>query len=326
MAAFVQGVVYVATRDAGHTQTVATSGSATVTVGNTIFVMGISYGSAAFGTETMVDNLGNTYTLVERVKKSADDEAASLWVAPITTGGTLSTLTWSHRSVTDSYILTMEVSGVGDASGTAETASGTATSATFVSNRTIPAGGLVVGVTMHSSGTTAPAAGSASGSPSTSITRADYWQGSGPNSGLFYALAPAEVTGFTGTSTFASSDYAAVGQVWAAPSGATVPTWTTPADTVSMSTTPELKFDSPTAAVAQHFYLELDTANTFDTGNLRTYRSDLSQTNWAYWDGGAWQAMPSTGLPSGMSGNEVRYTVTDALSSTTWYRRVRAGT
>jgi hypothetical protein len=107
---------------------------------------------------------------------------------------------------------------------------------------------------------------------------------------------------------------------------AALPAWTTPADTVSMSTTPELQFDSPASAVAQHFQLQLDTANTFDTGNLRTYDSSVTQTNWAYWDGDSWEALPGTGLPSGMSGNEVRYTVTSALSSATWYRRVRAGT
>ena len=104
------------------------------------------------------------------------------------------------------------------------------------------------------------------------------------------------------------------------------PVWTTPADTVSMSTTPELKFNSPTSAVKQHFYLQLDTANTFATGNLRTLDSSTSQTNWAYWDGAAWTALPSDGLPIAKSGNEIRYTVTSALSSATWYRRVRAGT
>lgn len=104
------------------------------------------------------------------------------------------------------------------------------------------------------------------------------------------------------------------------------PTWTTPADAVSMSTTPELKFTSPTSAVAQHFQLQLDTANTFDTGNLRTYDSSTDQTNWAFWDGGAWTALPAGGLSTAYDGNEIRYTVTSALSGATWYRRVRAGT
>lgn len=106
----------------------------------------------------------------------------------------------------------------------------------------------------------------------------------------------------------------------------TTPTWTTPADTVSMSTTPELKFNSPTSAAKQHFYLQLDTANTFDTGNLRSLDSSADQSNWAYWDGATWTALPSDGLPIAKAGNEIRYTVTSALSGATWYRRVRAGT
>jgi hypothetical protein len=93
-----------------------------------------------------------------------------------------------------------------------------------------------------------------------------------------------------------------------------------------MGFTPELKFTSPISVVLQHFYMQLDTAATFDTGNLRTYDSSTSQTNWTYWDGGAWADLPSDGLPIAKSGNEVRYTVTSALSATTWYRRVRAGT
>jgi hypothetical protein len=104
------------------------------------------------------------------------------------------------------------------------------------------------------------------------------------------------------------------------------PSWTTPADTVSMSTTPELKFNSPASAVAQHFYLQLDTDAGFATGNLRTLDSSTSQTGWDYWTGAAWAALPSTGLASTYAGNEIRYTVTSALSSATWYRRVRAGT
>jgi hypothetical protein len=93
-----------------------------------------------------------------------------------------------------------------------------------------------------------------------------------------------------------------------------------------MSTTPELKFTSPASAVKQHFYLQLDTSNGFASGDLRTYDSSVTQTNWDYWDGAAWTAMPSDGLPIAKSGNEIRYTVTSALSSATWYRRVRAGT
>jgi len=104
------------------------------------------------------------------------------------------------------------------------------------------------------------------------------------------------------------------------------PVWTTPADTVSMSTTPDLKFTSPSSAVKQHFQLQLDTVNTFNSGNLRTYDSSTVQTNWTYYNGASWVAIPSDGLPIAYAGNEVDYTVTSALSGATWYRRVRAGT
>jgi hypothetical protein len=130
------------------------------------------------------------------------------------------------------------------------------------------------------------------------------------------------------TDTYSDFPFAAghvdTSDAWVA--DAVLPTWTTPADTVSMSSTPDLQFNSPTSASAQHFYLQLDTANTFNTGNLREYDSSVSQTNWTYWNGSTWTALPGTGLPSGSSGNEVRYSVTSALSAATWYRRVRAGT
>jgi len=104
------------------------------------------------------------------------------------------------------------------------------------------------------------------------------------------------------------------------------PVWTSPADGVAMSTTPVLQFTIPSAASAIHFYLELDTADTFDTANLRTYRSDSDQTNWTYDDGDSWEAVPSGGVATDYIGNDARYTVTSPLSSGTWYRRVRAST
>jgi hypothetical protein len=134
----------------------------------------------------------------------------------------------------------------------------------------------------------------------------DYWDGTLDEVALY---------GTTLSSTRVAAHYAAAGG----------PVWTTPADTVSMSTTPALKFTSPTSAAKQHFYMQLDTVNTFNSGNLRTLDSSTDQTNWTYWDGVAWQALPSDGLPIAKSGNEVCYTVTSALSSATWYRRVRAG-
>ena len=104
------------------------------------------------------------------------------------------------------------------------------------------------------------------------------------------------------------------------------PAWTTPADAAAMTTTPELKFEIPDSASAQHFWLELDTVNTFDSGDLRTYRTDVSQTDWDYWNTSAWTAFPAGGVAITYIGEEVRLTVTSALSVDTWYRRVRAGT
>jgi uncharacterized membrane protein YoaK (UPF0700 family) len=108
---------------------------------------------------------------------------------------------------------------------------------------------------------------------------------------------------------------------------APVPVWTTPADTANITTTPTLAFTIPALGAPMHFYLQLDTANTFDTGNLRAHDSSASQTSWEYWDGDSWEAVPSTGVTSGYAGNDARFTVTTPLSPTgTWYRHVRAGT
>jgi hypothetical protein len=93
-----------------------------------------------------------------------------------------------------------------------------------------------------------------------------------------------------------------------------------------MSEVPELKFTIPSAATVQHFWLELDTAATFDTANLRTKRSDLDQTSWDYWDGDSWEPVPVGGVPVDYIGNEARYTVETPLAYGTWYRRVKAGT
>jgi hypothetical protein len=103
------------------------------------------------------------------------------------------------------------------------------------------------------------------------------------------------------------------------------PVWTSPANSTAMASTPVLVFIIPAAAVAQHFWIELDTATTFDSGDLRTYRSDLDQTDWTYWDGDSWEAVPLGGVPAIYVGNEARLTVSLALDGGTWYRRVRAG-
>jgi hypothetical protein len=102
--------------------------------------------------------------------------------------------------------------------------------------------------------------------------------------------------------------------------------WTTPLDTVSMGPSPELKFTMPALSAPMFFHMQLDTAATFDTGNLREIRSDLSQTGWAYWNGSSWVAVPGTGVPASFGGFEARHTIQVPLTSTTWFRRVRGGT
>jgi hypothetical protein len=104
-----------------------------------------------------------------------------------------------------------------------------------------------------------------------------------------------------------------------------VPVWTTPADTVAMSATPALAFTIPALASPMHFNMQLDTAGTFDTGDLRDVNSKADQDGWEYWDGGAWQPVPAGGVDDAYGGNEARYTVTADLAAGTWYRRVRAG-
>jgi hypothetical protein len=319
MASHVQLLGSVENSTAGQTTTVISPSAKSVTAGNTIVV---GWGGAYDITPSSVtDNLGNTYTRVERTRVNLN--TADLWYAPVTAAGSITTITVSHASTQYVTAIASEFSSVGAFSEAGAGTTGSSTTTTWMTSKTIPANGLAVGASFTNNARI-HTAGSASGAPSTSITKAGQVDGSSGAISLTYALAGgSEVTAFTGTTTLDTTNgWAGVGAVF----GASAITWTTPADTVSMSTTPQLQFDSPASAVAQHFYMELDTANTFDTGNLRTYDSSVTQTNWAYWDGDSWEAMPAAGLASTYAGNEVRYTVTSALASATWYRRVRAGT
>ena len=103
------------------------------------------------------------------------------------------------------------------------------------------------------------------------------------------------------------------------------PAWTTPADTDAMDASPELKFTIPYSAATQHFWLQLDTAASFDTGALRTCRSDTGDPGWTYYNGADWVAVPAKGVATAYIGNEARYIPPTPLATGTWYRRVKAG-
>lgn len=102
-------------------------------------------------------------------------------------------------------------------------------------------------------------------------------------------------------------------------------TWISPANHVSMVTTPTLVFQTSVSSADQHFHLQLDKVDTFDGPDLREVKTTHDVTGWEYFNDVFWAALPTTGLPSIYSGNQVRYTVQTALSTGTWYRRVRAG-
>jgi hypothetical protein len=324
-AAHVQFLGYREQHDSAQTTTVIQPSSKTVTAGNLIVVAASSYDSVT--PTACADNLGNTYSHAEKV---TDTHVGTLdvWYCPVTSAGSITSITITHPSQGGRMAIAAEFSGLDATSmvvGGGLAGGDGSTTATWVSDKTIPANGLAVGGAFCSANTFT--AGAASGSPSTTIYQSGTSGDTGYGTIVFgYAIAGgSSVTSFTGTSTISAGSYWSGAGAIFSPSSAT-PTWTTPADTVSMSTTPELKFNSPASAVKQHFYLQLDTSNGFASGDLRTYDSSTTQTNWAYWDGAAWTAMPSDGLPIAKSGNEIRYTVTSALSSATWYRRVRAGT
>jgi hypothetical protein len=323
-AAFGQVLGSVDNVTAGQTTTVISPSSKTVTSGNTIVVGWMGYFDIT--PSGVTDNLGNTYSRVERVLGTTY-ATSDLWYAPVTSGGSITTITVSHASTQYVAAGAVEISGVAasPAVGGGTGGSGGSSPGTLygVNNKTIPAGGLAIWAGC-STLNTVHTVGAASGSPSTTpVLDSAPGGGSGITGSLSHAVSASGVTAFSGgTVAYLAGNYSGAGAIFSQ-AGCV---WTTPADTVSMSTTPDLKFNSPVSASKQHFYMQLDTANTFDTGNLRTYDSSSSQTNWTYWDGASWTALPSDGLPIAKSGNEIDYTVTSALSSATWYRRVRAGT
>jgi hypothetical protein len=72
-----------------------------------------------------------------------------------------------------------------------------------------------------------------------------------------------------------------------------------------------------------YFELQLDTADSFDSVNLRSHDSYSSQAGWEYYDGDSWEPVPSTGVLTTYAGNPARYTLQSPLTAGLWYRRVR---
>jgi len=103
------------------------------------------------------------------------------------------------------------------------------------------------------------------------------------------------------------------------------PVWISPADTVQIDPNPVLIFTIPYSYTNAHFEIELDTVNTFSSGDYRLYQTYVDQTNWEYWDGDSWEPFPVGGISNTYAGNNCRLTITSPLSETTWYRRVRGG-
>ena len=206
----VQDIGATSNSTAGQTATVL-SVSKTVTTGNMI-VVGFAY-FAGQGAEAVTDDLGNTYTRVERAD-NAGVATGSLWYAPVTAGGALTSITATHPASGDNVIQAVELSaGTLSAAGGGDAGLGTA--ATWAASRTIPANGLAIGFA-STNGSTAHSAGPASGSPSTAITMHRYYQGASSLESSFVSAAAGStaVTGFTGTTTFASMYFVSAGAIF----------------------------------------------------------------------------------------------------------------
>ena len=206
---------------ASASTTTALSISKTVTAGNFIAV-GICYYGALGSNETATDNLGNTYTFREHAGNGTTTNTAIL-TAPVTVGGTLTTITVTHSSRQYRTVMAAEFSGVGAFSVAGAGTSGSGTTSTWVNSKTIPANGIAIGFVGSNTGDVM-SAGSASGSPSTSITRDTHYPSPGSaamSMGDFYAIAGgSDVTSFSGTATHASIAWSSAGVVFS-PAAAT---------------------------------------------------------------------------------------------------------
>lgn len=216
---------------AGQTSTVLSPSSKTVTVGNVIVV---KWGCYFDITATAVtDNLGNVYARVER--KRITQATSDVWAAPVTVGGSITTITVTHPPTQFLFMIAEEYSGAAYPPAPADGQTGAAVATiAWCNNKTIPANGLVTGMdSCNSNGT--QTAGAASGTPSTSITLVEFFNGAGNQSGgSAYAVAGATpVTGFTGTIAISGTgDSAGAGAIlypvqWVRPDADTTTTgWT----------------------------------------------------------------------------------------------------
>jgi hypothetical protein len=100
------------------------------------------------------------------------------------------------------------------------------------------------------------------------------------------------------------------------------PTWVSPTDATNIPPNTSLVWTSVVDASPVHFQLDMASDSGF-TSNLVSKRSYLD-SGFEYWDGAAWQALTSAGMPANKTGNQVRYTPTGQASGT-FYRRVRQG-
>ena len=104
-----------------------------------------------------------------------------------------------------------------------------------------------------------------------------------------------------------------------------VPVWVSPPNYSVIGSTPILVFKSQIFSGTVHFHIQVDKADTFDTVDLREYKTSEDTTNWEYWDGDSWEPFPGAGLSDVYAGSNCRLTITTPLDSGTWYRRVRSG-
>jgi hypothetical protein len=98
--------------------------------------------------------------------------------------------------------------------------------------------------------------------------------------------------------------------------------WVTPLNNaVGVNGAEPLVFEIPSSTVNTHFHLQIDTVNTFDSGDFVEFKSWEDQTNWEFWDGDSWEPVPSGGVDPSFAGNEARFI--PSLANGDYYRRIR---